>query len=195
MGKLIAKLLAKTGRWKVDPFPDVKKAVVLMAPHTSAWDFYYGRLFFMFHGKKPSILIKKESFKWPVGPVLKKLGGVPVDRGARTAVPTQVLRNFRDKEEFYLIITPESTRAKTKNWKKGFIRIAKPVDVPVILGYLDCKDRKWGIFGLFDMSGSDDEIMERLKKKYTGLTGVHPDKFETGYENEINPKHDNLIDN
>lgn len=182
MLRYLARFLAWIRGWKIDPFPDVKKAVVLMAPHTSAWDFYYGRLYFMSKGKKPSVLIKKESFKGIIGPILKKLGGVPVDRGSRNAVPTAVLRNFKEKDEFYLIITPEGTRKKTKNWKRGFIRIAKAADVPVIMGYLDCEKKIWGIKGILDMSGTDEEIMERLKKQYVGLKGVHPDNFETGYE-------------
>jgi 1-acyl-sn-glycerol-3-phosphate acyltransferase len=186
MLRLIAKLFVKLGKWKVEPFPDVPKAVVLMAPHTSAWDFVYGRMYFLLKRKMPHVLIKKESFKGIMGPILKKLGGIPVDRGRGTAIPPQIIKEFKRNDEFYLIITPEATRKKNKNWKKGFIKIAKSIDVPVVLGYLDCENRVWGIMPeLLDMSGTDDEIMERVKKAYTGYKGIYPDQFETGYEGKV----------
>ena len=182
MKKFLVKIYTKLFGWKYDNFPDVDKAIVLMAPHTSMLDFFYGKMFFMLHDAKPSFLIKKESFKWPIGPILKRMGGVPVDRGNRNAIPVTILKKFRDREKFYLVITPEATREKTKNWKKGFIRIAKAADVPVVIGYLDCENKIWGVKGLLNMTGTDDEIMERLKKQYTGLKGVNPEKFMTGYE-------------
>ncbi len=180
--RLFSKIVIKFGKWKVDPFPEIKKAVVLMAPHTSMWDFVYGRLYFATKNRKPAVLIKKEIFKWPLGSILKKLGGVPVDRDNSVAITKQVIKLFEKHDEFYLIITPEATRKKTKNWKKGFIKIARAADVPVIMSYLDCKNKIWGVKGILDMTGSDEEIMERLKKHYQGLTGVHPNRFETGYE-------------
>lgn len=180
--RLFAKIVVKRGKWKVDPFPEINKAVVLMAPHTSMWDFVYGRLYFALKRKKPSILIKKEIFKWPLGPLLKKLGGVPVDRDNSVAIIKQLIKLFDEKDEFFLIITPEATRKKNKNWKKGFIKIAKAVNVPVIMGYLDCEKKILGVKGILDLQGTDNEIMERLKKHYVGLKGVHPDRFETGFE-------------
>ncbi len=183
MGKACAKIYLKIFRWSYNEFPDVKKAVVIMAPHTSMRDFFLGKIYFASQGLKPTVLIKKEAFFWPVGPVLKKLGGIPVDRGRRTGLTEKSVQSLKDAEDrFYLIITPEGTRQKTKNWKKGFIRIAKAADVPVVLGFLDCKNRKMGVKGMLDMKGDEKVLMERLKRKYTGLQGIHKDKFTTGYE-------------
>ncbi|HNQ68076.1 MAG TPA: 1-acyl-sn-glycerol-3-phosphate acyltransferase [Bacteroidales bacterium] len=183
MSKFLAKLFIKAGRWKYNDFPDVEKAVVLMAPHTSMWDFVLGKMYFAMHGYKPVVLIKKEAFVWPFGYFLKKMGGIPVDRGKRTGLTDMAIESFaKAKGRFYLVITPEGTRKKTKNWKKGFIRIAKAANVPVVMGYLDCSTRNMGILGLLDMFGTDEEIMERLKKHYLGFTGLHKNKFETGYE-------------
>jgi len=183
MGKVLAKLFIKLGRWKYNDFPDVDKAVVLMAPHTSMWDFVAGENIFSMYGYKPLVLIKKEAFVWPFGFFLKKMGGIPVDRGKRTGLTDKAIDSFAQaKSRFYLVITPEGTRKKTKNWKKGFIRIAKTANVPVVMGFIDCSRRSLGVLGCLDMSGSDEEIMERLKKKYIGFTGIRKDKFETGYE-------------
>ncbi len=182
MFRIIAKIVVKFGKWKVDPFPDIKKAIVIMAPHTSMWDFVYGKLYFFLIKKKTAIIIKKEFFKWPLGPILKKLGGVPVDRKKTISTTRQVIDYLNKKDEFYLIITPEGTRKKTKNWKKGFIKIAKTANVPVVIGYVDCKDKIWGVKGILNMTGTDDEIMEKVKKQYVGVKGVNPENFETGYE-------------
>ncbi len=183
MGKRFSKLYLRTFKWKYNDFPDVDKAVVLMAPHTSMWDFVLGKIYFSAQGRQATILIKKEAFFWPVGYFLKKMGGIPVDRGRRTGLAEKAIESFeKATDRFYLVITPEGTRKKTKNWKKGFLRIAKAANVPVVLGFLDCKTRSMGVIGLLDMSGTDEEIMERMKRSYIGKTGVYKDKFETGYE-------------
>ncbi|MDR2009559.1 MAG: 1-acyl-sn-glycerol-3-phosphate acyltransferase [Bacteroidales bacterium] len=183
MGKKLAKFVLKCRKWNYNEFPDIDKAVVLMAPHTSMMDFVYGKIYFIAHGKKPTILIKKEIFFWPMGPILRKLGAIPVDRGKRTGITDMAVETFKNKEgRFYLVITPEGTRKKTKNWKKGFIRIAKAANVPVICGFIDFKTRSMGVMEPLDMSGTDEEIMERVKRRYVGFEGVHPENFATGYE-------------
>ncbi len=185
MGKNFSKFLLKCGRWKYNDFPDVKKAILLVAPHTSMVDFYYGSVYFSTQGHFAQALIKKEAFFWPLGPILKKLGAVPVDRGRRSGLTEKAITSFNEAEdEFFLVLTPEGTRSPTKNWKKGFIRIAKATNVPVILGVIDKGNRKMGVLDqpFLDMSGTDAEIMERLKRSYVGLEGLRKGKFKTGYE-------------
>lgn len=179
----IANWFLRFTKWKYNNMPsDIDKAVVLMAPHTSILDFIYGRIYFSAQNKKPTILIKKEMFFFPLGFILKKLGGVPVDRGRRTGVAYRAVESFKENKQVYLVITPEGTRKKTKNWKRGFIKIAKTADVPVLISFVDCKKRELGIKGILDMSGTDEEIMERLKRNYIGLEGFRKNKFITGYE-------------
>lgn len=183
MGKRFSLFYLKTFKWKYNDFPDVDKAVVLMAPHTSWWDFILGKIYFTGQGRQATILVKKEAFFWPIGYFLKKMGAVPVDRGKRTGLTDKAIESFNNANgRFYLVITPEGTRKKTKNWKKGFLRIAKAANVPVAMGFLDMETRNMGMLGLLDMSGTDEEIMERLKRSYLGKTGFRKDKFETGYE-------------
>ncbi|MDD2635061.1 MAG: 1-acyl-sn-glycerol-3-phosphate acyltransferase [Bacteroidales bacterium] len=183
MGKALAKLYLKLFRWNYNDFPDVDKAVVTMAPHTSMRDFILGKIYFASQGRTPTVLIKKEAFFWPFGYFLKKLGGIPVNRGRHTGLIEQAIEFFNeDRERFYLVITPEGTRKRTKNWKKGCVRIAKAANVPIVLGFLDCENRKMGVKGLLDPKGNENQVMEKLKKQYKGLQGIHKDKFETGYE-------------
>ena len=168
--------------WQKSEFPEIEKAIVLMAPHTSMWDFYYGKLYFATNNIKPLFLIKKEVFVWIIAPILKKLGGVPVDRGkSRGGVAQNIIDAFKNNEKMMLVITPEGTRHKTKNWKKGFIKIAKEANIPVICGYIDYEQRKMGIFDspFLDLSGSDDDIMKNLKSKYLNVKGAYPENFTT----------------
>ena len=81
-----------------------------------------------------------------------------------------------------VICSISDNRARNILLKKGFIKIAKEADVPVIVGFIDKKTKTLGVIGLLDMQGTDMEIMERLKKHYIGITGLRKNKFETGYE-------------
>jgi 1-acyl-sn-glycerol-3-phosphate acyltransferase len=183
MGKRFSKFYLKTFKWKSNEFPNIDKAIVLMAPHTSMWDFVLGTIYFTSQGRHATVLIKKEAFFWPLGYLLKKMGGIPVDRGKRSGLTEKAIESFDNATgKFYLVITPEGTRKKTKNWKKGFVRIAKAANVPVVLGFLDCKTRSMGVLGFLDMTGTDEQIVERMKRSYIGRTGIYKDKFETGYE-------------
>ena len=66
------------------PMP-VKKGIVLGVPHTSIWDFLICYLFYNQFGKVAHIMVKKEFFFWPLGPILRACGAVPVDRKSPAA--------------------------------------------------------------------------------------------------------------
>lgn len=155
-----------------------------MAPHTSKWDFYYGLMYFKANGLSPKFMIKKEMFVWPIKGILKKLGGVPIDRQRNVGQVKGIIEHIESNENFLLVMCPEGTRKKVKRWKSGFIKIAQHANIPVIVGFVDSGNHEMGIKGELDMSGTDDEIMVRLKKYYVGMQGVHPENFTTGLEDE-----------
>ena len=78
--------LYKLSGWKVSGVkPDLKKYLIIVAPHTSNWDFFVGWGARNVIGFRPNFLAKKELFKIPfVGWFLKFIGGVPVDRKKKT---------------------------------------------------------------------------------------------------------------
>ncbi|MDR2834833.1 MAG: 1-acyl-sn-glycerol-3-phosphate acyltransferase [Bacteroidales bacterium] len=186
MWKKFAKLILNIWRWKRSEFPNIRKAIIIMAPHTSIFDFVWGKLYFMSFGLKPIILIKKEIFFWPLSPILKVIGGVPVDRGKKTGITETAIEIFNTNENFLLVITPEGTRKKTKYWKKGFARIAKTTNVPVILGYIDYKKHEMGVLDVCRIKENEDilDFIENIKKHYLNFTesGLRKNKFTTGYE-------------
>ncbi|MFW6351134.1 MAG: 1-acyl-sn-glycerol-3-phosphate acyltransferase, partial [Bacteroidota bacterium] len=110
--KTISYLILKMMGWRVThPMPEgIHKAVVIMAPHTSNWDFLIGKLGLLSHGVKIKTLIKKESFFFPLGIILKALGAIPVDRGMSAGTIKKVTNMMNATDKFFLLITPEGTR-------------------------------------------------------------------------------------
>lgn len=174
-----AGFLLKLFGWKVvSGVPEgINKAVVIMAPHTSNWDFVIGRLSFMSIRTKINLIIKKESFFFPLGVILKALGGIPVDRSQSQHVVKNVTEHFDKAEKFYLIITPEGTRKRVSRWKKGFYFIASNARVPIIMGYLDYKKKEGGLGPVLYPSGDFEKDFAQIEAFYRGKHARHPEKF------------------
>ncbi|NOY51921.1 MAG: glycerol acyltransferase [Chlorobi bacterium] len=160
--------------------PDgVKKAVLIVAPHTSLWDFAIGRIAFWHLGYDIKLLIKKEAFFWPFGGLLKKLGGMPVNRQKNTRMVETVAQMFHENDELILVITPEGTRKRVEKWKMGFYHISRLAKVPIALGWMDYADKKGGIAKLLYPSGNIEKDMAEINGFYKGLRGKYPEKSTT----------------
>ncbi len=169
-------------RWKSTEFPEVGNCVVAVAPHTSMWDFIWGKLYIVSKGRIALTLIKKEMFRFPLGGILRVMGAVPVDRTSPQGLARQIPLLLAGNTKLLIAITPEGTRKKVENWKKGFIHIAKAADVPIVVGFIDYKTRRLGVLGVIDSSGEPDDIMQQFKKMFVGISAKHPERFITGYE-------------
>jgi len=156
----------------------VKKAVVVSAPHTSYWDFVVGRLTFWAIKINIRFLIKKEVFFFPLGWFLKRLGGLPVDRGKyKSTMMNQVVKMFQEQEELVVVITPEGTRKRVEHWKKGFYLIAMEAGVPLALSYIDYGKKTGGIGPVFLPTGDYDKDMVFIQDFYKDKTHCHPERF------------------
>ena len=157
--------------------PEIKKCVIIVAPHTSNWDFVLGRLGFFKLKIKAKFLIKKEFFKFPFKYVLRYFGGIPVNRQARTHLIETCVQMFNERDEFFLVITPEGTRSYTEHWKKGFYRIATNAGVPIAFGFIDYKKKRGGIDGYFYPSGNFEEDFAKIEAFASTITPRYPKKF------------------
>ena len=167
--------------WKLSgSIPAAKKYVLIAAPHTSNWDYVIGQLFLMSMGMEAKIMIKKELFYFPLGSLLRALGGIPVDREGKTDIVDQMIRQFELNDLFILSITPEGTRKRVTEWKTGFHRIATGANVPVLPGFFDYKKKIVGTGDLFHLSGNLDKDMARIKEFYRGINPKFPEKFSVG---------------
>lgn len=178
MKKHLARFILKVAGWKIaDSFPDAPKAVCVMAPHTSMWDFVWGKLFFMSIGIKPKFLIKAEAFKGIGGYFLKAMGGIPVNRKNPAGLVPDILDRLKKQDEFILVITPEGTRKKVDVWKTGAIRIARAAKIPLIAGRMDYGKKELGLAAVYWQVPDDPGFINRLKLDFAKINGKHPEKF------------------
>ncbi len=182
---LIARFILRLFGWNIYSRVslDIPKAVIIMAPHTSNWDFVIGRLAFFLYGIKPKILIKKEAFGPILGPVLRWFGGIPVDRSHSQNTVKKITEEFNKHDRFYLLITPEGTRKRVNRWKKGFYFIAKTAEVPVFCGFLDYRKKEGGVGMMVEPSGDFEKDFALIEDFYRDKEARHPERFNlTGSE-------------
>ena len=129
-------------------------------------------------------MIKKGFIKWPRGPILRHLGGIPVDRssGGGAHLVRQMIAEFEKDEYFQLAIAPEGTRRPVKRWKGGFHTIAKATGVPVFLGYFDWGTKTVGAKEEFPITDDVEADLKRIRHWYKdkGVVGKYPETFTTG---------------
>lgn len=164
--------------WKIDVSvpPGVFKAVVVMAPHTSNWDFVIGRLAFYLMNVRARFLIKKELFFFPLGFILRRLGALPVDRKSNNNMVQQAVDLFNNNDALYLVFTPEGTRSANPHWKKGFYFIAQNAKVPIVLAYIDYRSKTGGFHGLFNTTGNVREDILSIKQQLSNYQAKYPEK-------------------
>jgi 1-acyl-sn-glycerol-3-phosphate acyltransferase len=156
---------------------DIVKAVIIVAPHTSYWDFVIGRMTFWSSKLKIRVLIKKEVFVGPLGWLLRQLGGVPVARGQKNNMVEQVAELFQKNSTMVVVITPEGTRRRVRHWKKGFYHIAMEARVPIALAFIDYRTKTGGIGPLFYPTGDYDKDIAVIMDFYRDKKGLHPEQF------------------
>lgn len=178
---MVSGTILKLMGWKIEgSFPNIDKAIVIVAPHTSMMDFVLGRLCFNSLGIYVNFLIKQELFFFPLGFILRGLGALPVARDQKNNMVEKVSQLFRSKKRMFLVITPEGTRKKTTNWKRGFYLIAQRAKVPIYLGAVDYKKKVMIIGSEFQITGDANADMNSIKKFYIGVTAKHPENFSIG---------------
>lgn len=163
-----------------DLYPEVKRCIIVLAPHTSNWDFIMGKLTAGSVGRKGMFLIKSDWFFFPLNLFFKAIGGIPVYRNKRNAHMTDAVADlFSQREELCIAITPEGTRKANPHWKKGFYYIAQKAQVPILLCQLDYEKKYGGITELFYPSGDEEADLRHIKDYFKNVQGKHPENFVT----------------
>ena len=173
--RLIARIFWALSRWRLvtEPAPD-RPTVLIGAPHTSNWDF----VFMLGIAWKLDLHIrwlgKKSLFAGWRGPIMRRLGGIPVDRDAPGDVVREVVERIRSGERFSLVVTPDGTRSGHTHWKSGFYRIARETGMPVTLGYVDRTTMTTGLGPTFELTGDVAADMDRIRAFYADKAGLRP---------------------
>ena len=183
--RYLSKLILRLSGWRIVGAmpPDIKKCVILAAPHTSNLDFFIGRLAYFVLGVPVKFLIKKESFQNPLGGLLKKMGGIPVDRGKSNNLVEAVALLFKRHEVLNVVITPEGTRKLATNWKRGFYYIALKANVPIVFGFLDYAKREAGFGPVLMPSGNFEKDFKQIIDFYRNKGARYPAQFNLSPDN------------
>ncbi len=175
----ISRFILGIAGWKVvGNFPkEIKKAVVIAAPHTSNWDLILGFLAYRALGIKARFLVKKELFTFPVGNILKAMGGIAIDRSPGNSTVNQVVEKMNSTKNFILTIAPEGTRSPVKEWKSGFWRIAQTTKVPLFLGKIDYKSKTVGLIKEFNITSDFEADIAQIRQLYRKEWAKNPAGF------------------
>ena len=163
--------------WKLaGEIPNEPKLVIVLAPHTSNWDFFVCVPMFLSLDLKLSFMMKREVFVWPVKRLLMKIGGIPIDRSNPRGLVGQAVDWLKSHEGVWLAITPEGTRKKVTHWKTGFSRIAHEAEVPMLLVGIDAETKTVHIDKVVRASGDHEVQAEEIRGYMNSkFTGINPD--------------------
>ncbi|OUW02448.1 MAG: acyltransferase [Betaproteobacteria bacterium TMED156] len=156
---------------------DIRKYVIIAAPHTSYWDFPMFLLVVLALRLNLNVFIKHTLFIGPIGWFLSYCGGVPIDRRAAGARVRQTVQEYENNDDMVLLITPEGTRSAQANWKTGFYHIASEAKVPVAVAFVDTAERRAGIDHFITPSGDIDKQMAEIKAFYDTKRGMRPENY------------------
>jgi len=181
--KAIVKLIFKMLGWKVNYSypPEAKRCVLIAAPHTTNWDGFYLRLGMWLLDIPMKFTIKDDWTKFPLGGLVKALGGMGIDRSGnskqKVSYVDQMVKLIQDNESIAMVVAAEGTRSLRKRWKMGFYHTAMKAEVPLCFGYLDYDKKEAGIGGMLVPTGDIEADMKVINNFYKDIKGKYPEKF------------------
>ncbi len=173
--RLAGAILAFAGWRFVGELPG-PRSVIIGAPHTSNWDFPLALLCFWILPCRARWVGKHTIFRWPLGGLFRRLGGIPLDRAHTADFVRRIVERFDREPEFTFVLAPEGTRSRRDHWRSGFYWIAHRARVPLGLGFVDYASRTVGIGDAFLTSGDIEADMERIRVFYADKRGLRPEK-------------------
>ena len=176
--RLLSWLVLKLGGWKVvNVAPATGSYLIIAAPHTSNWDFPLG-IAIAFHLRLKVYFIAKHTlFNGFAGPIMRWLGGVPLNRGASKNFVDASVEIYANSENLIFAIAPEGTRSSVGRWKTGFYHMAKGANVPLALAYFDFSKRVGGIGKMLNTTVDIDADMQAIADFYEPVMGKYPNNF------------------
>jgi len=178
MRKSFFRFLLRLTGWKVESdFPDLPKALIVMAPHTSYWDAVYGKLIVESAGITPTFLTAAEYFYFPLNIGLKILNCYPVGGVKGHNAIYDVVDLFAKRDKVQVLICPEGQLKPTDRWNPGFYYMAYKANVPIVVGYMDYKKKTAGFKTVITDLSDKDRIMQILRDSYEGVNAKYPENF------------------
>jgi 1-acyl-sn-glycerol-3-phosphate acyltransferase len=157
--------------------PNLPKFVIIVAPHTSNWDFPVGMFAKFALGFRATFLGKDTLFRWPLGIVMRWLGGIPVFRHAPRNVVEQTIDHIKRNDHVLLVLSPEGTRKKLPAWRSGFHYVARGAGVPILPVALDYSTRTVRFFPLHQPAATVEEDLTVLGRHFSPAMAFHPAQY------------------
>ena len=174
MGALSRWFLKILGWRLIYELPDDEKYMLIVAPHTSNWDFIYGVLAKSAVGLKVNFLGKDSLFNGPLGWWFRALGGIPVKRDQKLNMVEQMVEQFKQRDKLILTMSPEGTRSYLNYWKSGFYHIACGANVPIVMATLNFAEKEIKLGGRFMPEGDAVKDMDKVLTFYAEIKGKKP---------------------
>ncbi len=174
LGRSVLKIMG----WRVEgSIPDLKRFILIGAPHTSNWDFVLAMAAILGLNLRMRWMAKHTIFKPGVVWFMEWLGGIATDRTNPKTIVDNVARIAKQEKGVIIGLTPEGTRKKVEKWKTGFLRIAKTLDCPILMVGLNFPSKIIFIGDLYHPSGDNDADLVAIKEYYGQFQGRHPARF------------------
>jgi 1-acyl-sn-glycerol-3-phosphate acyltransferase len=171
-------LLMRLSGWRIaGNMPDLPKVLMIVAPHTSNWDFFHGFSAYLTLQLDTTWLAKHTVFFWPLGVLARRFGGMAIDRSRGGNMVRTCVAEYRRRERMCTTITPEGTRRRVGEWKLGFYYIAKEANVPIVPVALDYSKRQVVIMPPFFPAGDADIDLPKIKALFSAEMARHPENF------------------
>jgi 1-acyl-sn-glycerol-3-phosphate acyltransferase len=173
----LCRWIARLAGWSFDTqLPTEKHFVLIGYPHTSNWDFVLAMLFKTATGLPFNWVAKHSLFVWPLGKLMRAMGGIGVDRDRTQGFIGQLAEEFQRRETMMLAITPEGTRSHTHHLRSGFYHLAMTAKVPVVLGYVCYETKRMGIGPTLYLSGDQEADLDQIRNFYADKVGRFPEQ-------------------
>ena len=174
----LGRTLQKVTGWKVEgEIPNLKKFILVGAPHTSNWDFFHALILIWAIDLKLNVLAKHTLFKIPfLKNILFGIGGIPVDRNNPQLIFDKVSK-LVEEDGVIIGLSPEGTRKKVQKWKSGFLRIAQQTESKIVLIGIDFDKKICTFSGFFEPTGDNNQDIEVIKNFYKRFKPKIPNNF------------------
>jgi 1-acyl-sn-glycerol-3-phosphate acyltransferase len=168
----IGRTVLRLGGWKMQgAWPDLPRLMIIVAPHSSAWDAVWGLAAKVAMAVDITFMAKAELFRGPLGWLLRMFGAIAVDRSAPGGVVEAAIAKLRSAENVWFLLAPEGTRKPVKKWKAGFWKIAHGAGVPVFCIGFDYPTRTIQLGQLAELGDDCEADLVRIRQLFAPYRG------------------------
>ena len=174
--RLLGKFFMKVTGWiTTGHLPKDQRVVLIAGPHTSNWDFVLAMSLILSLDVHIHWVGKHSIFKKGFRRLLRKMGGIPVNRANPEDLKNEI-QNVTDKYKGFIIaIAPEGTRQKVEKLKSGFLRIANETNSKIMMAGIDFSNKTIELGDFFSPSGNVEQDLKIIKKYFSNFGAKRPE--------------------